>query len=69
MCELKTCSVCGATGLKRISTEQHDGQAFGVYKCPSCDAELSAYDKYLKDLKKTQAAKAAEPKPLEAPKA
>ena len=58
MYELKTCSVCGATGLKRISTEQHDGQAFGVYKCPSCDAELSAYDKYLKDLKKAQAAKA-----------
>jgi Zn-finger nucleic acid-binding protein len=52
MYELKTCSVCGATGLKRISTEQHDGQTFGVYKCPSCDAELSAYDKYLKELKK-----------------
>ena len=67
--ELKTCSVCGATGLKRISTEQHDGQAFGVYKCPSCDTELSAYDKYLKDLKKAQAAKAAEPKPIEVPKA
>lgn len=61
MYELKTCSVCGANGLKRISTEQHDGQAFGLYKCPSCDAELSAYDKYLKDLKKAQATKAAEP--------
>ena len=54
--ELKTCSVCGATNLKRISTEQHDGQVFGIYKCPSCDAELSAYDKYLKDVKKAMAA-------------
>ena len=66
--ELKVCSVCGASELKRISTEQHDGQAFGLYKCPSCDAELSAYDKYLKELKKAQAAKAAEPKPVETPK-
>ena len=58
--ELKTCSVCGATELKRVSTEQHDGQAFGMYKCPSCDAELSAYDKYLKELKKAQAKKVEE---------
>lgn len=62
MYELKTCSVCGATGLKRISTEQHDGQAFGVYKCYSCDAELSAYDKYQKGLKKAQVGKIAESK-------
>ena len=67
--ELKTCSVCGASELKRISTEEHDGQVFGIYKCSSCDAELSAYDKYLKDLKKAQASKAAEPKPVEVPKA
>ena len=60
MYELKTCSVCGASGLKRIDTEQHDGQAFGVYKCPSCDAELSAYDKYLKTVK---AARANQPEP------
>ena len=58
--ELKNCSVCGATELKRVSTEQHDGQAFGMYKCPSCDAELSAYDKYLKELKKAQAKKVEE---------
>ena len=56
--ELKTCSVCGASDLKRISTEEHDGQLFGIYKCSSCDAELSAYDKYLKALKKAQQAEA-----------
>ena len=65
MYELKTCSVCGATGLKRISTEQHDGQAFGVYKCLSCDAELSAYDKYLKTVKWTEQAEKVAPKKVE----
>ena len=54
MYELKICSVCGASELKRISTEEHDGQVFGIYKCSSCDAELSAYDKYLKLLKTAQ---------------
>ena len=59
--ELKTCSVCGASELKRISTEEHDGQVFAVYKCSSCDAQLSSYDKYLKAQKKAQAeAKKAE---------
>ena len=52
--ELKTCSVCGASELKRISTEEHDGQVFAVYKCSSCDAQLSSYDKYLKAQKKAQ---------------
>ena len=61
MYELKTCSVCGASELKRISTEEHDGQVFAVYKCSSCDAQLSSYDKYLKAQRKTQAeAKKAE---------
>ena len=53
--EIKSCPVCGASELKRMSMEEHDGQVFGVYKCSSCDAELSAYDKYLKSLKKAQA--------------
>jgi len=53
MYELKTCSVCGATELKRIGVEEKDGQVFCVYKCPSCDTELSAYEKYLKTLKKS----------------
>ena len=56
MYELKSCSVCGASNLKRIGTEQHDGQVFGIYKCPSCDAEFSAYQKYLKDIKKAEKA-------------
>ncbi len=51
--ELKNCSICGATELKRIGVEKKDGQVFGVYKCPSCDAELSAYDKFLKTRKDT----------------
>lgn len=55
MYELKTCSVCGASEIKRINTQEHDGQMFGIYKCSSCDAELSAYDKYLKSLRKAQA--------------
>lgn len=63
--ELKTCSICGATNLKRISTEQHDGQAFGIYKCSSCDAELSAYDKYLKTAKRAEQAEKAAPKKVE----
>ena len=50
--ELKTCSVCGATELKRIGVEEKDGQVFGVYKCPSCDTQLSAYEKFLKTVKK-----------------
>ena len=62
MHEIKTCSICGATNLKRISTEQHDGQAFGIYKCPSCDAELSAYDKYLKTVRRAEQAQKATPK-------
>ena len=52
MYELKTCSVCGATELKRIGVEEKDGQVFGVYKCPSCDTQLSAYEKFLKTVKK-----------------
>ena len=54
MYELKTCSVCGATEIKRINTEQHDGLVFGIYKCSSCDAEISAYQKFLKEAKKAE---------------
>ena len=61
MYKLKTCSVCGATGLKRISTEQHDGWAFGLYKCPSYDRNSLLMNKYLKTLKVAQAAQTAEP--------
>lgn len=53
--ELKTCPVCGAGELKKTGVEEKDGQMFGLYKCPSCDASLSAYDKYLKLLKAAQA--------------
>ncbi len=52
MYDLKICSVCGATELKQIGVEEKDGQAFGVYKCPSCDTQLSAYEKFLKAVKK-----------------
>ena len=52
MRELKTCSVCGATELKRIDFEEHDGQVFAIYKCPACDTEFSAYHKYLSGLRK-----------------
>ena len=59
--EITSCSICGAVNLKQIGIEEKDGQIFPKYKCSSCDAELSAYDKYLKSLKKAQAeAKKAE---------
>ena len=54
--EITTCSICGAGNLKKIGIEEKDGQVFPKYKCPSCDTELSAYDKYLKELKKAQKA-------------
>ena len=54
MYELKTCSVCGATEIKRINTEQHDGLVFGIYRCSSCDAEISAYQKFLNEAKKAE---------------
>lgn len=49
--ELKNCPVCGASELKKTGVEEKDGQLFGVYKCPCCDAVLSAYDKYVKEVK------------------
>ena len=58
MHELKTCSVCGATELKRIGTEEHDGQVYGIYQCASCDTELSAYKVYLKAVAKSDSATA-----------
>lgn len=64
MYELKICSVCGATELKKTGTEQHDGQVFGIYQCPFCDAKLSAYSKYLKTVKLSQKTK-SEAKPTE----
>jgi len=54
--EMTTCPICGAGNLKKIGMEEKDGQVFPKYKCPSCDAELSTYDKYLKALKKAAAA-------------
>lgn len=60
MHELKACSVCGATELIKKGSEEHDGQVFGLYQCPSCDSELSAYSKYLKTAKPTPSAKHAE---------
>lgn len=51
MNELKSCPICGASELKLTGTEEHDGQAFGLYKCPACDTSLSAYERYLKTLK------------------
>ena len=56
--EITTCPVCGASNLKKIGTEEKDGQIFPKYKCTSCDAEISTYDKYLKALKKAQQAEA-----------
>lgn len=67
MYELKTCSACGATELKKIGTEEHDGMLFGIYKCPSCDSELSAYKKYLKIVEKAQKAAPKEEKAAEEP--
>ena len=54
--EMTTCPICGAGNLKKIGMDEKDGQVFPKYKCPSCDAELSTYDKYLKALKKAAAA-------------
>ena len=48
---IKSCPVCGASELKKTGVEEKDGQLFGVYKCPCCDAVLSAYDKYVKEVK------------------
>ena len=63
--ELKNCPICGAGELKKTGIEEKDGQLFGLYKCPSCDASLSAYDKYFKLLK---AAQKNNPKTVEQPK-
>ena len=54
--DISTCPICGAGNLKKIGMDEKDGQVFPKYKCPSCDAELSTYDKYLKALKKAAAA-------------
>ena len=48
--ELTKCPVCGASELKKTGVEEKDEQLFGVYKCTCCDAVLSAYDKYVKEV-------------------
>lgn len=60
--EITTCHICGAGNLKKIGIEEKDGQVFPKYKCPSCDAELSAYDKYLKTVRRAEQAQKATPK-------
>lgn len=60
--EITTCPICGAGNLKQTGVEEKDGQIFPKYKCPSCDAELSSYDKYQKALKKAQMQSAVESK-------
>ena len=62
MYELKSCPVCGASEIKRIGKVIAGEKEFGKYKCLSCDAEFSAYQKYQREMAaaKKQAQKAVE---------
>lgn len=58
MYELKNCPVCGADEIKRIGKVIAGDKEFAKYRCSSCDAEFSAYQKYQREM--AAAKKAAE---------
>ena len=62
MYELKNCPVCGASEIKRLGKVIAGEKEFAKYRCPSCDAEFSAYKKYQREMAaaKKQAQKAAD---------
>lgn len=58
MYELKNCPVCGASEINRIGKVIAGDKEFAKYRCSSCDAEFSAYQKYQREM--AAAKKAAE---------